>query len=308
MHPAKSRRLPSLNALRTFEAAARHLSFKAAAEELSVSQSAISHQIKGLEDQLGLALFARQARGIELTAQGELYYPILREAFDQIAEGTRAVTSSSLVSILTLQVYSTFTSRWLLPRLARFQQEHTDVQVRLTTAQTDANFNYGDIDAAILITQPTDERLDYAHLFNVTMTPVCSASYRDTHGPFASPADLAGAQLIQVYPSREDWQVWLAAHALQEIDCENGLQLESYDLALGSAAQGLGVALGQQPYIERDLASGALVELFPDNAIPNPRSWYLACRKERREQHKIALFREWLLKEVASDSSITTSS
>ncbi len=299
------RRLPSLNALRAFEAAARHLSFKEAANELSVSQSAVSHQVKALEDQLGLDLFTRRTRGIELTAKGRLYYPVLRNALDSIAEGTEMIRNASTVSVLTLQVYSTFTIRWLLPRLARFQRANRETQVRLTTAQMDVNFEQADVDAAIMIGHPSNPNLHYVHLFDTELFPVCSPDFLEREGPFQQPGDIRADQLLQVYHSPDDWATWLEGNGSDALDTELGLQLESYDLALSSAVQGMGIALGQQSYVERDLASGTLVEVFPGRRVKNPRRWYLACRKEKQNLQKLVNFREWLLQEIREDTSIS---
>jgi LysR family glycine cleavage system transcriptional activator len=298
------RRLPSLNALRAFEAAARHLSFKDAASELNVSQSAISHQVKALEESLGLSLFTRRTRGIELTRKGKLYYPVLRNALDSIAEGTDMILESGSTAVLTLQVYSTFTIRWLLPRLASFQQRHPEIQVRLTTAQADVNFEQDDVDAAIMIGHPNNASLHYDYLFDAELYPVCSPSYLEKVGGISSPHDLNARQLLQVYPSANDWHVWLEAHNVEPLNTEQGLQLESYDLALSSAVQDMGVALGQQPYTERDLAAGTLVEVFPGLRVRNPRRWHLACRSEKTGQSKLQVFREWLLQEVQSDENL----
>ena len=298
------RRLPSLNALRAFEVAARNLSLKAAAEELNVSQSAISHQVKALEEYLGIALFVRKTRGVELTRKGRLYYPILRNAFDSIAEGTRLISQEHSASILTLQVYSTFTIRWLLPRLARFQEQQDEVVVRLHTSQADVDFEQSDVDAAILIGQPANPGLHYDYLFDCDLSPVCSPAYLAKHGPVSAPGELADHPLLQVYPSSRDWFVWLEANAVVDIDPDAGLQLESYDVALSSAAQGMGIALGQQPYVSRDLCAGSLVELFPDLRVRNPNRWYLACRNEKWQQHKMELFRQWLLAEIQADETL----
>ena len=298
------RRLPSLNALRSFEAAARHLSFKDAADELNVSQSAVSHQIKALEEFLGLMLFERKTRAVELTRKGQLYYPTLRNAFDSIAEGTEILLQGQSIAILTLQVYSTFTIRWLLPRLARFQENHTDIQIRLQTAQTDVNFAQDDVDAAIMIGQPTTATLHYDHLFDCQLYPVCSPEYLQKHGPIESPEQLAGLPLLQVYPSSEDWYHWLDAHDVDTVNQNSGLQFESYDVALSSAAQGIGIALGQQPYTSRDFRNRTLVEVFPELRVANPNSWYLAYRAEKRHIPKIEIFREWLLNEVVADNEL----
>jgi LysR family glycine cleavage system transcriptional activator len=298
------RRFPSLNALRAFEAAARHQSYKDAAEELCVSQSAISHQIKGLEEALGTALFLRRTRGVELTRKGRLFYPILRNAFDAIAEGTALVTEQGTASVLTLHVYSTFTIRWLLPRLARFQAANPLVDIRLHTAQSDPGFEQEDIDASIMITQPRHAALHYDHLFDCEMFPVCSPQYLAKRGPIARPTDLAGHPLLQVYPSLQDWSMWLEAKGVRNVYPDAGLQFESYDVALAGAAQGIGIALGQQPYMERDFATGALVELFPGARVRNPNSWYLVCRSEKRDLAKIDALRQWLVEEVNADASL----
>jgi len=298
------RRLPPLNALRAFEAAARHTSFKRAAEELDVSQSAISHQVRGLEDYLGTHLFSRQIRAVELTRKGSLYYPVVRDALDRIAEATELVVADLAHDTLTIQVYSTFTIRWLLPRLARFQQSNPSLQVRLHTSQTDVNFEQDDIDAAIMIGQPQFSHLTYTHLFDCELFPVCSPAYVEKHGPLGAPIDLSEQPLLQVYPSGSDWHVWLDNHKLQTIRPESGLQFESYDVALSSAVQGMGVALGQQPYVARELDSGALVELFPGKRVLNPNSWYMVSRGEKAELPKTCLFRQWLLSEIADDPAL----
>jgi len=301
----RKKRLPSLNALRAFEAAARHMSFKEAAEELNVSQSAVSHQVKGLEDSLGIALFARRTRGVELTRKGTIYYPVLRSAFESIAEATDMILEEHSVSVLTLHVYSTFTIRWLLPRLARFQESRQDVQVRLHTAQSDVNFEQNGVDAAIMIGQPREKALHYDYLFSCELSPVCSPTYLDKHGPLQQPADLLGHTLLQVYPSADDWSTWFDANKLRDINTDTGLQLESYDVALTSAAQGIGIALGQQPYISRDLQTNSLVEIFPEHRVANPNKWYLVCRKEKSQQKKLEIFREWLLQEIREDETLS---
>jgi LysR family glycine cleavage system transcriptional activator len=298
----QKRKLPPLNALRAFEAAARHGSFKLAAEELTVSQSAVSHQIRSLEDYLGVHLFSRQIRAVELNRKGLLYYPILRDALDRISDATEMIVSDRLSSTLTVQVYSTFTIRWLLPRLAEFQKSHPELQVRLHTAQDDANFEQDDIDAAIMIGSALSPAVDYTPLFTSELFPVCSPQYFQQRQPLDSPSDLHDHPILQVYPSGSDWHVWLEAHAPVGVVPESGLQFESYDVALSSAVQGMGVALGQQPYVTREFAEGSLVELFPGKRVRNPNQWYLATRREKMELPKIRVFRDWLLEQIEADA------
>lgn len=305
----ESRSLPSLNALRAFEAAARHLSFKAAAEELNVSQSAISHQIKALEQSLGISLFSRLPREVELTLNGQHFYPILRDAFDRIAEGTELILGKHSNTILTVQVYSTFTVQWLLPRLDSFQKKSPDIKVRLHTSQANTDFHHEAVDVAILIGHANNPTLHYDHLFDSELFPVCSPEYLQKNQSLDSLDELINHPLLQVSPSPEDWPNWISGVSLESFIFNPRLQLqmESYNDALASAAQGLGVAMGQQPYMKEYLESGRLVELFPGHRVPNPNHWYLACRMENSSAHKIKSFREWLRREIAADTSLTAS-
>ena len=301
----QKRKLPPLNALRAFEAAARHGSFKLAAEELSVSQSAISHQVRALEEYLGVHLFVRQIRAVTLNRKGAMYYPVLRDALDRISDATDLVVSDRLSTTLTVQVYSTFTIRWLLPRLAEFQRTHPNLQVRLHTSQDDVNFEQDDIDLAIMIGLASNSQLYYTHLFDCELFPVCSAQYLEQHGDFSDPAELGEHPILQVYPSAGDWHVWLDAQGIDaDVVPESGLQFESYDVALSSAAQSMGIGLGQQPYVAQDLALGSLVEVFPGRRVKNPNAGYLVGRHEKADLPKIQAFRAWLLEEVAKDSAL----
>ena len=302
----KVRKLPSVNALRAFEAAARHLSFKAAADELNVTQSAVSHQIKALEENLSIQLFDRKPRAVELTRKGRLYYPIIRNAFDSIAEGTEMILEETASSVMTVQVYSTFTIRWLLPRLEHFQKRHEHIQIRLHTSQANTDFEQDDVDTAVMIGHPDNPALHYDHLFEAELFPVCSPGYLEKHGPFNQFDDLTGHPLLQVYPSPNDWRVWLAEKGLHHInpDSSKQLQMQSYNDALSSAVQGIGIALGQQPYIAHDLKVGALVEIFPGQRIVNPSSWYLACRSEKSHKQNIEVFRSWLIEEIKDDQDL----
>lgn len=296
--------LPPLNALRSFEAAARHGSFKAAAEELCVSHSAISHQVKLLEQYLGLELFSRHSRAVELTRAGRAYYPVLRETFDRLADSTALLLTPKRQDVLTIQLYSTFAIRWLIPRLPDFQSKHPQINVRLNTSQRDVDFEHEDVDACVMIGTPVNDDLQYTYLFGSELLPVCSPALLNSGNPLRTVADLAHHTLLQVYPSRRDWGLWLEAQGGAQVDPDTGLQFDSYDHALSTAAQGLGVALGMQPYLAKDLRSGLLVEAFPGKRTRNDRDWYYVCRRERGKQPKISAFRDWLLAKVAEDPDI----
>ncbi|NRB72707.1 MAG: transcriptional regulator GcvA [Xanthomonadales bacterium] len=298
------KRLPPLNALRAFEAAARNKSFKGAAEELFVSHSAISHQVRRLEQYLSIDLFRRVSRGVELTRAGRIYYPVLREAFDMIDEGTDLVLSPEAPGTLTVQVYSTFAIRWLIPRLPAFREAHPDVHVRLHTSQSDVNFEHEDVDICVMLGQRVQPDVHYDYLFSSQTFPVCSPALARGRSPLREPADLAHHTIIQVYPSRHDWAHWLEQNGVEGIEPDGGLLFDSYDLALNTAIQGLGVALGLEPFVNRDLEAGTLVEAFPGARVNHRGTWYLACRKEKTDNEKVCAFRDWLLAEVKRDSSM----
>jgi LysR family glycine cleavage system transcriptional activator len=298
------RTLPSLNALRTFEAAARHGSFKAAAAELCVSQSAVSHQIKLLEAELGIGLFVRKSQGIELSRQGRAYFPILRDAFERIAAGTDLLRGAAAQPRLTLQVYSTFAIRWLIPRLPAFQRGHPGVNVRLHTSQSDVNFEYEDVDACVMIGNRAAAGLHYDYLFSSRVFPVCSPGTLAEFRLQDDPARLREAPLLQVYPSRVDWWTWLNANGVEGVNPEGGQQFDSYELAMNAAVQGIGVALGMEPFVVRDLQSEALVEPFPGRRTYTAGDWYFVCRKDSATRPDIEAFRRWLLAEAASDPTM----
>jgi len=297
------KRLPPLNALRTFEAAARHRSFKLAGDELCVSHSAISHQVKKLEQFLGVELFVRVAKGVELSTAGRDYYPTIRAAFDRISDGTELVLSLKMPGIVTVQVYSTFAIRWLIPRMPEFQTRHPNVMVRLHTSQSDVRFEHEDVDLCVMIGTPSHADLHYDYLFSSRIFPVCSPALLNGKVRLESPQDLAGHTINQVYPSEQDWWVWLEENHVHDVNPNSGLQFDSYDLAWNTAAQGLGVALGMEPFINRDLKSETLVEPFPGHRVFTHGDWYLACLNDKVDNAEINTFRDWLLQEVRSDNA-----
>lgn len=298
------KKIPPLTALKSFEAAARHGSFRDAAEELCVSHSAISHQIKLLETNLGVELFTRKARAVELTKLGKNYYPVVRDAFDRIAEGTDLLLSPKSPKVLTIQLYSTFAIRWLIPRLPKFYSAYPDIQVRLNTSQNDVDFAHEDVDLCVMIGSRSSKDLHYDYLFSSELFPVASPKMLAEKGEITSVSDLSERSILQVYPSEKDWYVWLDGVGATGIDPQSGLQFDSYDHALSTAVQGLGVALGMQPYVDRDLSAGLLVELFPGQRVQAAGEWYLVCRQERAGNKKVAAFREWMLQEIMADEDL----
>tara|TARA_R110000868_G_scaffold13892_1_gene64571 strand:- start:5207 stop:6136 length:930 start_codon:yes stop_codon:yes gene_type:complete len=296
-------RLPSFAALRAFEAVVRLESFKEAAAELNVSPSAISHQIKRLEVEVNCKLMRRDRGGIELTPQGESYASTARRALETIAEATEDLRSDAGAR-LTLQCYSTFTIRWLLSRLSDYTEQTGEPPIRLVTAQRDADLASEPIDACVFIGHPTDPTISYTYLFSSRVFPVASPDYIASHPEMTALSDVAQHPVIQVYPSADDWAVWLADAGVGGIRLAGEARFDSYDHALVACTRGFGVGLAIEPFATDELNSGQLVEIFPGHRATLPRHWYLASLASRSRLHKIKAFEAWLLDQVAKDPEI----
>lgn len=287
--------MPSLSALRAFEGAARHGSFRAAADELNVTHSAISHQVKALEEHLGVPLFSRGGRAVRLTEEGRILFPVLREAFDSIVAGTDLLRRRQSGGNLTIQVYVTLAVKWLLPRLHGFYARHPEVQVALSTSYNDWDFARGDVDAAILFVEHRHADLDYTHLGSARLFPVCAPSLLEDGPPLNGPEDLRNHRLLNVYPAKNDWPDWFDGAGVSDL-CPDpeGPRFDSYLLALEEAAAGDGVSLATQAFVADDLEQGRLVVPF-DLVVDSRTPWYLVCAKERKNEPRIVKFRNWLL-------------
>ncbi|WP_394176520.1 transcriptional regulator GcvA [Thalassotalea litorea] len=299
------RKIPPLNSLKSFEAAARQGSFNGAADELCVSVSAISHQIKQLEAYVGVDLFSRKNRNIELTDAGIKYYPVLREAFDLLAYGTEKLLKPQDSKTLTIQLYSTIAIRWLIPKLPDFQRRYPEINVRLHTSHEDVDFSHSDVDACIKIGSAREAELDYSYLFTSELFPVCSPGYLQKFPAQLTIDNLKDASLLQVHPSKHDWLFWLKNAKLENVDPDSGLQFDSYDHALSTALQGFGIAIGMQPYLLTELASGMLIEPFPELRCSHLYSWYFVCRKEKSHLKKIKVFQSWLIKQIEESGDLS---
>ena len=289
------RNLPPLNALRAFEAAARHLNFTRAAEELNVTQTAVSHQVKLLEERLGFRLFRRLNNALILTEKGESYLPSIREAFDLLSESTETLVGGEDVRTLTVSVLPNFALRWLIPRMSGFQARHPQLDLRLFTAYREMDFLREDIDVAIRLGDDWPG-LNCDYLFSSEIFPVCSPSLLKRR-PLRRAEDLAGLTLLHVFTSPEDWSLWLTAAGAPEIPTDRGPKFDSYALALEAAACGCGVAMGRTAFVQDDLASGRLVAPFPLR-LKRSRAWYFLWPKGRPSR-KTTLFRSWILREAS---------
>jgi LysR family glycine cleavage system transcriptional activator len=289
-------RLPSLNGLRAFEAAARHLSFTNAAAELNVTQTAISHQIKRLEQELGVRLFVRQNRALELTPQARDYLPGIRAAFNDLRQATDRLLRKDNANVLTVSTLTSLAVKWLLPRLPAFQAAHPSIDVRITTSAALVDFRSGDVDAAIRYGRGQWPGLQADWLMADEMFPVCSPALLTAAKPLATPADLAHHTLLHTSGGYDDdWRLWLTAAGISaDVAQARGLSFDLIFLTVQAAIDGLGVAMGRTSYVEADLAAGRLVAPFATK-LPDDWGFYLVAPITTAESPKIAAFRQWLI-------------
>ncbi|MFT4065868.1 LysR substrate-binding domain-containing protein [Paraburkholderia sp.] len=293
-------RLPPLPALRFFEAAGRHQSFKLAAAELNVTPSAISHGIVGLEAALGVELFVREPRGISLTPVGADYLSYVSEAFSLIAIGTQRLPNRRADRPIALSCAPTFASRWLLPRLAGFRARWPNVNVSMDTSHRQVGFPVDGFDFAIRMSRAPVAGTAWTRLFGERFVPVCSPAYLRTLRDERGAISLQRATLIHVNDASEDWQTWLDATGTEGIDAGGGLRVDTIQLAFEAASMGLGVALGRQPLVDGDLASGALVEACA-GAIESSTAYWLVSAENAESairRPELADFKHWLLGEA----------
>lgn len=295
-----SRRMPSLSALRAFEAAARNMSFRKAADELNVTHSAISHQVRGLEERLGISLFDRSARSVALTEEGAFYFPILRDAFDRIADGTRFLSASNEPGTLTVQVYITVAMRWIVPRLHDFHQREPGLQIRLSTSYLDWEFDRSDADVAILFVRKRQGDLHYISLFDGLLTPVCAPSLLNGRAGIDEVKELADFDLLRVYTAPDEWDDWLLETGVPDLARRPGPTFDSYILAIQAAIEGQGIALVNGPWAREDIRAGRLIRPLPQE-LRYSDAWCMVCRRERRNEPAIKRFQSWLLSQVESD-------
>lgn len=295
------RKLPPLNALPSFEAAARHLSFSRAAEELNVTHGAVSRAIKHIEEQLDVQLFERATRSVRLTAIGEPYAEAVREALDLLAAATKSASARHLDNTLNVSTSDGFAGRWLVPRLYRFHQANRDIDVRISTTGRLTNFRDDGIDIAIRYGTGDYPGLTSELLTGEEVFPVCSPRLLDGDRPLRSPEDLKYHTLIHDgFPI--DWATWLRSAGVTTVDSEGGLTFDSATFAMESAAQGEGVALGRTMLVAADLAAGRLIRPFR-HALQSSSQFFLVYPPRAIRQHKIKAFRNWLFAEMTSSAA-----
>ncbi|HVW71487.1 MAG TPA: LysR substrate-binding domain-containing protein [Steroidobacteraceae bacterium] len=292
--------LPPLGPLRTFEAAARLLSFQRAAAELGVTQSAVSHQIAALEDFLKVKLFERLPRRVALTEAGILYAPYARAGFERIMTGTSLLTRISNTDDLIIEAYPTFVVRWLIPRLTALRKARPDLKIRFGTSQLDWELNIDSADVGIIYTDRTDRpQLHYRRLVQARLVPICSRPLAEKMGSPASPRILRRCTRLVLYTAPDDWRTWLEAAGVQDGDDPPIVKFDSYLTAIEAAIDGHGIAIAPEFLVAADLRSGRLVRPF-DLAVPQAGGWYLIYREERRDDPRIVWFEKWISDQFAS--------
>jgi len=298
MLPGMAPTLPSLNGLRAFEAAARHLSFTRAADELHVTQTAISHQIRRLEEQIGIPLFVRRNRALELTREAQDYLPAVRTAFDDLRRATARLRRPDREGILTVSTTASLAAKWLVTRVAAFQDANPGIEVRITTSAQLVDFRRDDVDMAVRYGRGSWPGLRAHWLMAEDIFPVCSPALLVQEKPLRCPEDLANHTLLHATVSREDWQLWLTAAGLPlSISARRGLSFDQSFMAIQAAVEGLGVALGRTRFVEADIAAGRLVVPF-DVVLPANAGFYIVAPDETADAPMIALFRDWLIGQV----------
>jgi LysR family glycine cleavage system transcriptional activator len=293
--------MPPLNALRAFEATARHLSFTKAANEMHVTPAALSHQIRGLEDLLGLKLFHRRARAIELTEAARLIHPGIQTGFQNLREALERLERSRQDNVLVVSATPGLTAKWLAPRLYRFLAKHPDIDPRISASVAYANFVSDGVDVGIRLSSGAHAELYVEKLSDEWLVPVCSPSLLKGPRPLRSAQDLAHFPLIQVdLPGMvPTWADWLAMMGVKGIDTARGLRLNVADHALDAAAEGAGVVLAYKLVAARYLSLRQLVVPFgPELPVPG-RAYYFVCPKGREERPATRAFRDWLIEEIA---------
>jgi LysR family glycine cleavage system transcriptional activator len=299
--------MPPLNALRAFEAAARHLSLAKAAQELNVSPGAVSHQIRALEALLGIPLFERRVRAIALTPAAKMLYPGLQNGFLQIQEAVLSLRHVANERVLVVSTPPGLTSKWLAARLYRFANGHPEIEVRISSSLANANFTTDGVDVAVrnLAVRPGDDPgLLIERLAEVSLVPVCSPRLYEQHGlprtaealarmPLIHDDSLSGRARIPT------WSDWFSAAGLPAVDLGHGLRFNSADHALDAAGEGAGVLLAHDLLAYDDLRTGRLI-IPVAQPIASGRGYYVVCPKHRSTVPQVRAFRDWIRQEAAA--------
>lgn len=292
-------RLPPLNALRAFEASARQLSFTRAAEELFVTQAAISHQIKALEEHLGLKLFMRKNRSLLLTEEGQSYYLDIKDIFNSLHDATEKLLARGAKGSITVSLQPSFAIQWLVPRLQAFNLLHTDIDVRIKAVDQPDNSLTEDVDVAIYYGRGRWPNIHADQLHTEYLIPVCSPLLLSGKKTLNTVNDLTQHTLLHD-TSRRDWKRWFKQVGVKGINVNHGPIFSHSTMVLQAAIHGQGIALANSVLAKPDIDSGRLSCPFND-VLVSKNSFYIVCRENQLEIGKIAAFRDWVLDTVEAE-------
>jgi LysR family glycine cleavage system transcriptional activator len=298
------KRLPPLNALKTFESAARHLSFTKAAEELHVTPGAVSQQIKSLEDFIGAPVFRRRRRALLLTDEAQASLPVLREGFDRLAEAARILSVRGDSRRLAVSVAPSFASKWLVPRINRFQEQKPDIEVWISADMDIVDFAADDVDLAVRYGAGHYPGLEVERLLDETIVPVCSPRLLAGQKPLREPADLCKHALLHDgspfdQQSLASWDMWLKAAGVEGVDATRGPKFNQSSLVIEAAIAGRGVALAKTALAQADIDAGRLVAPF-DMPAAKAFSYFIVHPKGRGSSAAIKAFKTWLHAEAGN--------
>ena len=300
------RNLPSLELIRGFEAAARHLSFTKAAEELFVTQSAVSRQTKALEEDLGVPLFLRRNRAIHLTEAGQALYRASAEALATLGAAVSRIRGLDQARVVTVSCSFGFASLWLVPRLAALRERHPGIDLRISADNRFVDLDLERIELAIRYCVPQSAPAGAVKLFDEEVFPVCSPQLRRrSRHPLASPADLRHHVLLVlddpngIRPT-SSWPLWLEVARLADVKPAGTLHFSHYDQLIQAAVDGQGVALGSSALVRGLLRQGKLIAPFRQS-FPSPRAYFLVVADGAKDRLDVRAVVEWLLREVGGD-------
>lgn len=295
-----ARRTGPLNPLRAFEVAARHMSFTLAAEELCVTQGAISRAVKTLEDYYGATLFKRVGNGLELTPKSRILAHQLTDVFSKLADATDEFLGSKTSQVLTIWTYTSFMIGFLIPRLPDFQLKHPHIKVRLISATDNAEFNRDQVDVRLRYGRGHWHGFDSTLLFQEALRPVCSPKLLEPGQTRMEISDLAKQVLLHFEGRRHDWADWLTEAGHPHLVPHDNLVFDELSVASQAAISGVGIAMAQQAYFHNEIENGQLIVPF-DTVLHRDLGYYLTVSRERRNADHVGIFRDWLLGQLAEE-------
>ncbi|MBX9612746.1 MAG: LysR family transcriptional regulator [Burkholderiales bacterium] len=309
--PSPMRTRPvSVGHLRAFEAVARHLNFRAAADELALTQSAVSRQIQSLEGEVGVALFLRHTRAVELTGAGAQLLRAVVPGLERLDGTVRQIRQTAGRKTVAISTWASFASMWLIPRLEAFQREHPDIDIRIDATDTAVEMDTTDVDLALRYAVPASVPAGAVRLFGEQLTPVASPWLLKSGPPLRKPADLAQFTLIEAGDSHRtnflellSWSRWFAERALPRVEAKRWLYFNYAHQIAQAALTGQGIALSRVPLVADSLASGELVEVLPGQRMDSPLAYWLIVGARSAARPEIRAFCDWLYAQARSTRS-----